>query len=39
MNTQQEPNRLIEATSPYLQQHARNPVDWWPWCEEALELA
>ena len=39
MNTQQEPNRLIESTSPYLQQHARNPVDWWPWCEEALELA
>jgi uncharacterized protein YyaL (SSP411 family) len=39
MNTQQQPNRLIEATSPYLQQHARNPVDWWPWCDEALELA
>ncbi|MGD8556078.1 MAG: thioredoxin domain-containing protein [Chromatiales bacterium] len=39
MNTQQEPNRLIESTSPYLQQHAHNPVDWWPWCEEALELA
>ena len=32
-------NGLAEATSPYLQQHARNPVDWWPWCEEALELA
>jgi len=32
-------NRLIEATSPYLQQHAGNPVDWWPWCEEALALA
>ena len=39
MNSQQQPNRLIEATSPYLQQHAHNPVDWWPWCEEALELA
>ena len=39
MNTQQQTNRLIEATSPYLQQHAHNPVDWWPWCEEALELA
>lgn len=34
-----KPNRLVETTSPYLQQHAYNPVDWWPWCEEALELA
>jgi uncharacterized protein len=32
-------NRLIGTTSPYLQQHAYNPVAWWPWCEEALELA
>lgn len=32
-------NRLSEATSPYLRQHAYNPVDWWPWCPEALELA
>ncbi|MFD8700465.1 DUF255 domain-containing protein, partial [Kitasatospora purpeofusca] len=24
------PNRLADATSPYLQQHADNPVDWWP---------
>ncbi|WP_295541215.1 thioredoxin domain-containing protein [uncultured Thiohalocapsa sp.] len=32
-------NRLAEATSPYLQQHATNPVDWWPWCEEALAQA
>jgi uncharacterized protein YyaL (SSP411 family) len=32
-------NRLAEATSPYLQQHAHNPVDWWPWCQEALDLA
>ncbi len=31
--------RLQDATSPYLQQHAGNPVDWWPWCEEALQLA
>ena len=31
--------RLQDATSPYLQQHADNPVDWWPWCDEALELA
>ena len=33
------PNRLATATSPYLQQHAHNPVDWWPWCAEALERA
>ena len=34
-----ERNRLAETTSPYLQQHAENPVHWWPWCEEALALA
>jgi uncharacterized protein YyaL (SSP411 family) len=33
------PNRLADATSPYLQQHADNPVDWWEWSEEALALA
>jgi uncharacterized protein YyaL (SSP411 family) len=33
------PNRLANATSPYLQQHADNPVDWWEWSPEALELA
>ncbi len=32
-------NRLIEETSPYLLQHAHNPVDWYPWCEEALQKA
>ena len=32
-------NRLADATSPYLQQHADNPVAWWPWCPEALEEA
>lgn len=32
-------NRLIEETSPYLLQHAHNPVNWHPWSEEALELA
>jgi uncharacterized protein YyaL (SSP411 family) len=32
-------NRLAATTSPYLQQHAHNPVDWWPWCAEALTLA
>ena len=33
------PNRLAHETSPYLLQHADNPVDWWPWCQEALTLA
>jgi len=33
------PNRLAQQTSPYLQQHANNPVDWHPWGEEALALA
>ena len=33
------PNRLARETSPYLQQHAENPVDWHPWGEEALALA
>ncbi|MFQ5703003.1 MAG: thioredoxin domain-containing protein [Gemmatimonadales bacterium] len=32
-------NRLINETSPYLLQHAHNPVDWYPWCPEALERA
>ena len=32
-------NRLIHETSPYLLQHAHNPVDWYPWCDEALERA
>ena len=29
-------NRLSHETSPYLRQHAENPVDWYPWGEEAL---
>ncbi|RYE11562.1 MAG: thioredoxin domain-containing protein, partial [Sphingobacteriaceae bacterium] len=33
------PNRLQNSTSPYLQQHANNPVDWYPWGEEALQKA
>src|SRR5256885_14872105 len=32
-------NRLIHETSPYLLQHAHNPVDWYPWGEEALARA
>jgi uncharacterized protein YyaL (SSP411 family) len=33
------PNRLAQETSPYLRQHSHNPVDWYPWGEEALERA
>ena len=33
------PNRLANETSPYLLQHANNPVDWYPWGPEALERA
>ncbi|AGF96048.1 hypothetical protein MmTuc01_0632 [Methanosarcina mazei Tuc01] len=36
---QKEPNRLIKEKSPYLLQHAYNPVDWYPWGEEAFEKA
>ena len=38
-NTTKHTNRLISSTSPYLQQHAHNPVDWYPWGEEALQKA
>ena len=37
--TPQYTNRLIHETSPYLLQHAHNPVDWYPWGKEALEKA
>ncbi len=33
------PNRLIDETSPYLLQHAHNPVDWYPWGPDALQRA
>src|SRR5438034_3006393 len=36
---QQYTNRLIHEKSPYLLQHAHNPVDWFPWGEEAFEKA
>ncbi len=32
-------NRLASATSPYLLQHAENPVHWWPWSDEAFAAA
>ncbi|HET8720989.1 MAG TPA: aldo/keto reductase [Nitrospira sp.] len=38
-STQRPPNRLIHETSPYLLQHAHNPVDWYPWGPEALAAA
>ena len=37
--TQQWTNRLINESSPYLLQHAHNPVDWYPWGNEALQKA
>ena len=32
-------NRLKQEKSPYLMQHGENPVDWYPWCEEAFQKA
>ena len=32
-------NRLASESSPYLRQHRDNPVDWWPWCDEAFAQA
>ena len=37
--TDRVPNRLINEKSPYLLQHVYNPVDWFPWCDEAFEKA
>lgn len=34
-----KPNKLINEKSPYLLQHAYNPVEWFPWCDEAFEKA
>lgn len=38
-NVNHKPNRLINEKSPYLLQHAYNPVDWYPWCDEAFKKA
>ena len=38
-NKQRRPNRLLREKSPYLLQHAYNPVDWYPWSDEAFEKA
>lgn len=32
-------NRLAQSRSLYLRKHAENPIDWWPWCDEALQTA
>lgn len=39
MNDNRHTNKLINEASPYLLQHAHNPVDWYPWGEEAFEKA
>jgi uncharacterized protein YyaL (SSP411 family) len=39
MKEKPSPNRLIHEKSPYLRQHAYNPVEWYPWGEEAFERA
>jgi uncharacterized protein YyaL (SSP411 family) len=39
MKSTENINKLAQETSPYLQQHAHNPVDWYPWGEEALKKA
>lgn len=39
MTKPEHTNRLINETSPYLLQHAHNPVDWYPWGSEAFEIA
>jgi uncharacterized protein YyaL (SSP411 family) len=38
-NMHQNANRLVNEKSPYLLQHAYNPVDWYPWGEEAFAKA
>jgi len=37
--TTNTPNRLSKEKSPYLLQHKNNPVDWYPWGDEAFETA
>lgn len=39
MSNASQPNRLLSESSLYLRQHAQNPVDWYPWGEEALQKA
>ena len=39
MNTNNIPNRLLNESSPYLNQHAYNKVEWFPWGQEAFDKA
>jgi len=39
MSTNKKANRLIHEKSPYLLQHAYNPVNWFPWSDEAFQKA
>ena len=39
MNSNRMPNRLINEKSPYLLQHSYNPVNWFPWSQEAFDTA
>src|SRR5450759_2415413 len=39
MHTPEHSNRLVKSSSPYLRQHAHNPVDWYPWSPEAFAEA
>jgi uncharacterized protein YyaL (SSP411 family) len=39
IDSERKANRLAKEASPYLLQHAYNPVEWWPWSDEALEEA
>ena len=39
MSTTNKANRLIHEKSPYLLQHAHNPVNWFPWSDEAFQKA
>lgn len=39
MTNDRKPNRLVHEKSPYLLQHAHNPVDWYPWGDEAFNKA
>nr|WP_080062944.1 DUF255 domain-containing protein [Ruminiclostridium hungatei] len=39
MSTNKKANRLITEKSPYLLQHAYNPVEWYPWSQEAFDKA
>lgn len=38
-NSDRVPNHLINEKSPYLLQHAYNPINWYPWCKEAFNRA